>query len=199
MEKRSEKLKLDPITGELTVTRLPMKNYDNVTHNDIAEAGFFGGNFAAPAEEDNLLIFPTLTKLPIANSSDNLLNSNVAREVSFGGSFVAPPDKDNIVITPQSYGKEEVSVETMHISCQSDIYQPGYNYGGVIIYQYDSKNAFGESVNDAEVVGEGFAIRNDKLFETFEINSSVFNNPPGSHFTMIAEGCMNYQSIASER
>ena len=37
-------------------------------------------------------------------------------------------------------------------------------------------------MNDAEVVGEGFAIRNDKLVETFEINSSVFNNSPGSAF-----------------
>ena len=184
MEKRSEKLKLDPITGKLTVTRLPTDN-----------------------------------------SSDNLVGKNLAGDGFFGGSFVAPHNKDNIVITPQSYGKEEVSVETMHISCQSDIYQPGHNYGGVIIYQYNDKsewrtannthcksgyiviqdtdsenvkqwvdkepgvvhgavyrNAFGESVNDAEVVGEGFAIRNDKLVATFEINSSVFNNPPGSAF-----------------
>jgi hypothetical protein len=151
--------------------------------------------------------------------------TNLAGEGFFGGSFVAPHNKDNIVITPQSYGKEEVSVETMHISCQSDIYQPGHNYGGVIIYQHNDKsewrtannahcksgyiviqdtdsenvkqwvdkepgvvhgavyrNALGESVNDAEVVGEGFAIRNDKLVETFEINSSVFNNPPVSAF-----------------
>jgi hypothetical protein len=41
------------------------------------------------------------------------------------------------------------------------------------------RNAFGESVNEAEVVGEGFAIRNDI---TFEINSSVFNNPQASLF-----------------
>jgi hypothetical protein len=222
MEKRSEKLKLDPITGELTIRRLPMKNYDNVTHNGMNAAGFFGGNFAAPAEKDKLLIFPTLTKLPTASSCDNFVNSKVAREGFFGGSFVAPPDKHNIVTTPQSYGKEEVSVETMHISCKSDTYKPTYNYGGVIIYHYNGKsewrtannthcksgyiviqdtdsenvkkwigkepgavhgavyrNAFGESVNDAEVVGEGFAIRNDKLVE---INSSVFNNPQGSVF-----------------
>jgi hypothetical protein len=44
----------------------------------------------------------------------------------FGGRFVAPPDQNKIVISPQSYGKKEVSVETMHISCQSDMYQPVY-------------------------------------------------------------------------
>jgi hypothetical protein len=140
MEKRSEKLKLDPITGELTIRRLPMKNYDNVTHNGMNAAGFFGGNFAAPAEKDKLVILSTLTKLPTANSSDNLLNSNVARKGFFGGSFVAPHNNDNIVITPQSYGKEEVSVETMHTSCQYDIYQPGHHYGRVIIYQYNGKS-----------------------------------------------------------
>lgn len=40
------------------------------------------------------------------------------------------------------------------------------------------RNAFGESVNDAEVVGEGFAVRNGK----FEMCSGVFNNPSGSAF-----------------
>jgi hypothetical protein len=142
----------------------------------------------------------------------------------FGGHLAAPPEKDQLVIFPTTYNNQ-ILVKTMHISCQSDIYQPGHNYGGVIIYQYNDKaewrtannthcksgyiviqdtdsenvkqwmckepgvvhgavyrNAFGESVNDAEVVGEGFAIRNDKLVETFEINSSVFNNPPGSVF-----------------
>ncbi|CAB3977577.1 Hypothetical predicted protein [Paramuricea clavata] len=179
MEKCSKKLEFNPNTSKLTVTRLPMKNCDKCKSINMSASGFFGG------------------------------------------SFVAPLDKNKIVIFPQSYGKKDVSVETMHISCQSDMYQPVHNYGGVIIYQYDSKsewrtannthcktgyiviqdtdsenvkqwrnepgavhgavyrNAFGESVNEAEVVGEGFAIRNDT---TFEINSSVFSNPLGSAF-----------------
>ena len=138
-----------------------------------------------------------------------------------GGCFVARASKDKMVITPRSYNKDEVSVETMCISDKSDPYKPGHNYGGVIIYQYNSKsvwrtannslcksgyiviqdtnsenvrhwmskepgvvhgavyrNAFGESVRKAEVVGEGFAIRNGK----FEMCSGVFNNPPGSAF-----------------
>ena len=108
-----------------------------------------------------------------------------------------------------------INVETMHISCKSDTYQSGHNYGGVITYLYKGKsdwrtannthckpgyiviqdtdsqnvqrwkgtepgkvhgavyrNAFGESVNDAKVVGEGFAILNGK----FEIKSGVLNN-----------------------
>ncbi|CAB4013248.1 Hypothetical predicted protein [Paramuricea clavata] len=183
MEKRSEKLQFNPTTGKLTVRRLPMKNCDNVIYSSTEAPSFFGGNFAAPLE------------------------------------------KDKLVILPPTYRKKTVSVETMHISCQSDTYEPNHNYGGVVIYQYNDKsewrtannthcktgyiviqdtdsenvkkwigiepgavhgavyrNAFGESVNDAEVVGEGFAIRNDKLVETFEINSSVFNNPECSVF-----------------
>ena len=138
-----------------------------------------------------------------------------------GGYFVAPASKDKMVITPRSHNKDEVSVETMCISDESDSYQPGRDYGGVIIYQYNDKsewrtannthcktgyiviqdtesenvkqwktdepgvvhgavyrNAFGESVNDAEVVGEGFALRNGE----FGMCSGVFNNPPGSVF-----------------
>jgi hypothetical protein len=137
-----------------------------------------------------------------------------------GGCFVARPNKDKIVITPRAYNKNEVSVETMHISSQSDTYQHNHDYGGVIIYQYNGKsewktannthcksgyiviqdsgsknvkqwrnepgavhgavyrNAFGESVNEAEVVGEGFALQNKK----FKMCSGVFNNPHGSAF-----------------
>ena len=43
------------------------------------------------------------------------------------------------------------------------------------------RNAFGESVSEVNVVGEGFALRNGKYkVEKFEINSSVFNNPKNS-------------------
>ena len=132
------------------------------------------------------------------------------------------PEKDKIVIIPKSHSKNGVVLETIHISCKSDEYLGhSFNYGGVIIYQYNGnsdwrtannthcktgyiviqdtdsenikrwmssepgivhgavyRNAFGESVKDAEVVGEGFAVRNGK----FEICSSVFNNPQGSAF-----------------
>ena len=114
--------------------------------------------------------------------------------------------------------EECIRLKTMHISCQSDTYQPGHNYAGVIIYQYDGKsewrtannthcksgyiviqdtdsenvkkwigkepgavhgavyrNAFGESVSEVNVVGEGFALRNGKYkVEKFEINSKCF-------------------------
>jgi hypothetical protein len=138
-----------------------------------------------------------------------------------GGRFFAPPGKDKIVIRPRSYDKDEVSVETIHISDISDTYRSGHKYGGIIIYQYNGKsewktandtccksayivvqdtdsedvrkrmstepgvvhgavyrNAFGESVKDAEIVGEGFAVRNGR----FEMCSGVFNNPRGSVF-----------------
>ena len=138
-----------------------------------------------------------------------------------GGRFVAQLGKDKIVIMPRSHNKNEVSIETINISHVSDTHRPGGNYGGVIIYQYNSKsewktanntycksayiviqdtdshnvrrwmskepgvvhgavyrNAFGESVKDAEIIGEGFAIRNGK----FEMCSGVFNNPSGSAF-----------------
>ena len=133
-------------------------------------------------------------------------------------------DKERIQEAKTS--EECIRVKTMHISSQSDTYQPGHNYAGVIIYQYDGKsewetannthcksgyiviqdtdsenvkkwigkepgavhgpvyrNAFGESVSEVNVVGEGFALRNGKYkVEKFEINSSVFNNPKGSKY-----------------
>jgi hypothetical protein len=67
--------------------------------------------------------------------------------------------------------------------------EPGAVHGAVY------RNAFGESVNEAEVVGEGFAIRNGK----FEMCSSVFNNPKGSAFHDDRRRMHECQSIASER
>ena len=147
---------------------------------------------------------------------------NLPEDGFFGGCFTISPGKESIRMLETSEGY--IVVKTMHISCQSDTYQPGHNYAGVIIYQYDGKsdwrtannthcktgyiviqdtdsenvkkwigkepgqvhgavyrNAFGESVSEGNVVGEGFAYRNGKCeVEKFEINSSVFNNPKGS-------------------
>ena len=50
------------------------------------------------------------------------------------------PYEDKLVIHPTSSDKETVLVKTMHISCQSDAYQPGHKYGGVALYQYNGKS-----------------------------------------------------------
>jgi hypothetical protein len=52
------------------------------------------------------------------------------------------------------------------------IKEPGQVHGAVY------RNAFGESVNDAKVVGEGFAIQDGEI----KYISGVFNNPQGSPF-----------------
>ena len=159
----------------------------------------------------------------MANSADKSVVTDFAKEGFFAVRCLAPFQKDKFVIRSH---EKEISLETLHISCKSHAYQPGRNYAGLIVYQYDGKsewrtannthcksgyvviqdtdseevkkwiigdesgkepgkvhgavyrNAFGESVNVAKVVGEGFAIRNEK----FEINSSVFNNPKDSTF-----------------
>ena len=55
--------------------------------------------------------------------------------------------------------------------------EPGAVHGAVY------RNAFGESVSEGNVVGEGFALRNGQYeLEKFEINSGVFNNPKGSKY-----------------
>jgi hypothetical protein len=151
----------------------------------------------------------------------NVVSVEMDERGFFGGCFIVSPGNESICIARTSEGRIEVN--TMHISCKSDTYQPDHNYGGIIIYQYDGKsewrtannthcksgyiviqdsdsenvkqwrnepgqihgalyrNAFGESVNEAKVVGEGFAVRNGKSkVEKFEINSRVFNNPKGS-------------------
>ena len=64
----------------------------------------------------------TVTRLPMKNCDKYKSDSvNMSASGFFAGCFVAPPDKNKIVIFPQSYGKKEVSVETMHNSCQSDM------------------------------------------------------------------------------
>ena len=52
----------------------------------------------------------------------------------FGGSFMLTPR--NEMIMRSNTGERSIDVKTMHISCQSDTYQPDHNYAGVIIYQY---------------------------------------------------------------
>ena len=55
--------------------------------------------------------------------------------------------------------------------------EPGAVHGAVY------RNAFGESVSNAHVVGECFSLQHDECkVEKFGINSSVFNNPKGSSF-----------------
>ena len=133
-------------------------------------------------------------------------------------------ERDCIVLAATT--GHEIEVCSMYLSYESDRYQPGHSYGGIIIYQYNGnskwrtangvscwsacvviqdtdsenvkkwmskepgkvhgaiyRNAFGESVNDAEVLGEGFAIRNGiSNVEELEIYSGVFNNPKRSKY-----------------
>ena len=105
--------------------------------------------------------------------------------------------------TDKRTSENEINVESLHLSCKSDVYKSSGSYAGIIIYQYSGKsewrtannthcktgyiviqdtdsenvkkfkstepgvvhgavyrNAFGESVSPAEVVGEGFSIKN---------------------------------------
>ena len=175
---------------------------------------------------DHLQFDPQTGKLrvctgPRAPDPDHVIRTEIAESAFFAGCFIVSPGNNSIIIGETSEGR--IEVETMHISCQSDTCQPGHDYGGIIIYQYDGKsewrtannthcktgyiviqdtdsenvkklikepgqvhgaiyrNAFGESVTKANVVGEGFAVRNgESKVEKFEINSGVFNNPKGS-------------------
>ena len=53
--------------------------------------------------------------------------------------------------------------------------EPGQIHGAVY------RNAFGESVSEGYVVGEGFALKEGECkVQKFEINSGVFNNPKNS-------------------
>ena len=171
------------------------------------------------SRENQSVFDPQTGKLIVrTNTSDNQIHLTFSSQAFFGGCFIVSPGKRSIQIGHTSEGS--IDVETMHISCKSDTYKSGHNYGGIIIYQYNGKsewrtannthcksgyiviqdtdsenvkqwikepgkvhgavfrNAFGESVTKANVVGEGFAVRNgESNVEKFEINSSVFNNP----------------------
>ena len=54
--------------------------------------------------------------------------------------------------------------------------EPGAVHGAVY------RNAFGESVNTENVVGEGFSLRKEKSQIKFKNRSSVFNNPKDSEY-----------------
>ena len=64
----------------------------------------------------------------------------------FGGIIVTSPNKDEFISSPVpresgSQHRPSFSVETIHISCQSDSYQGNaYSYAGVIIYSCDGKS-----------------------------------------------------------
>ena len=63
-----------------------------------------------------------------------------------GGNIVTPPNIDEFISSPVpnesgSQHRPSFSVETIHISCQSDSYQGNaYSYAGVIIYSCDGKS-----------------------------------------------------------
>ena len=174
---------------------------------------------------DKLEYDPDTGKLRIRKlktGPDHAIYPSFSEEGFFATCFSLTSGKESIRIPETSEGS--IDVKTMHISCQSHTYQPGQNYAGVIIYQYNGKsdwrtannthcksgyiviqdtdsenvkkwigkecgqvhgaiyrNAFGESVKEAKVVGEGFAVRSEKhKVEKFQTNSGVFNNPNGS-------------------
>ena len=169
-----------------------------------------------------LLIINNITLSP--SSSIRSLNEGFDHLHHTAGLLDVRREKDCMVLAAKT--EDEIKVCSLHILGESDIYQPGHSYGGIIIYQYNGKskwktangvscwsaciviqdtdsedvkkwmskepgvvhgaiyrNAFGESVNDAEVVGEGFAIQNGiSNVEEFKNNSGVFNNPKGSKY-----------------
>ena len=48
------------------------------------------------------------------------------RVTRFAAAFVPAPEKDKIVVFPKSRSKNGVNLETIHISCKSDIYLGRY-------------------------------------------------------------------------
>ena len=131
--------------------------------------------------------------------------------------------------TDERTSVNEINVESLHLSCQSDVYKPSRRYAGIIIYQRNGesewrtannthcktgyiviqdtdsedvkkfiskepgavhgavyRNAFGESVNQVEVVGEGFTVQNGFLRRIFRgkfgNTSKTFNSPPDSEW-----------------
>ncbi|XP_028399069.1 uncharacterized protein LOC114522552 [Dendronephthya gigantea] len=181
------RLEFNPNTGKLGVSTSKCRDSKDlpicmlpsgklVRGLQMAAKGFFGGEFVAGT--DRMVITPrssdknevSVTTMHISCKCDTYNDGH-----NYGG-----------VIVYQYNGKSEWRTAN-NTHCKSGYIviqdtdredvkkwknEPGQVHGAVY------RNAFGESVNDAEVVGEGFAIRN----ETFEMNSGVFNNPKDSPF-----------------
>ena len=173
--------------------------------------------------------------------SKEVANSIVPAPTSGAALFTKMPRNESIRIRSTSEG--DIDVETMHISCQSDMYQRGHNYAGVITYQYDGKsdwttangtrcksgyiviqdtdsenvkkwtgkepgavhgavyrNAFGESVSKGNVVGEGFAYRNENVkLKSLKLTQAFSTIQRAAYTTITADKCTSSQSIALER
>lgn len=138
-----------------------------------------GGCFVALPGKNRIVIYP--------QSSNKMEVSVDIIQISEKSDTYKPGNNYGGVIIYQYNGKSEwrTSNDTL---CKSACFlmqdtdsqsvkkwreaEPGKVHGAVY------RNAFGESVRDAEVVGEGFALRNGK----FAMCSGVFNNPSGSAF-----------------
>ncbi|XP_028399173.1 uncharacterized protein LOC114522642 [Dendronephthya gigantea] len=165
------------MTGKLFVKKPNIKE-DNTSVISFAQPRFFGGSFIAPSEKDKIVITP--------ESYDKKRVSVTTMHISCKSDMYNPSHNYGGVIVYQYDGKSEWRTAN-NTHCKSGYIviqatdkedvrkwenEPGVVHGAVY------RNAFGESVNDAEVVGEGFAMQNGD----FKMYSSVFNNPSGSAY-----------------
>jgi hypothetical protein len=184
---RKYKLTFDSETGKLKVVLQSQCIWGDGRPQSvglsIAEQGFFGGSFDRPTpQKDKLVINPTsddkekviVETMHISCQSDTYHDAH-----NYGGVIIYQyNDKSDWRTANNTHCKsgyiviQDTDSENVKRYRDEPTKEPGAVHGAVY------RNAFDESVNDAEVIGEGFAIRNGK----FEMCSSVFNNPPGSAF-----------------
>ena len=146
----------------------------------MSPQGFFGGCFTAT---------PGNESITLAHTSEGDIDVKTMR-ISCQSDTYNPDHNYAGVIIYQYNGKSEWRTAN-NTRCKSGYIviqdtdsenvkkwigkEPGAVHGAVY------RNVFGESVNERDVVGEGFALRNEKSeVAKFEINSGVFNNPEGS-------------------
>ena len=48
-------------------------------------------------------------------------------------------DDGTFWVVPKSSGHPKIHVETLHLSCKSDVYVPGHNYGGIVLYSHNGQ------------------------------------------------------------
>ena len=173
-------LEFDPKTGKLKAVKAnDVDECDSIVESGMAADGFFAGSFVAPLEKNQLTILPTsdekekvsVKTMHISCKSDAYNDAH-----NYGGVIIYQYNDNSDWRTANNTHCKSGYIVIQDTDSQNVkewiTKEPGKVHGAVY------RNAFGESVNDAAVVGEGFAIRDGK----FEMCSSVFNNPKGSAF-----------------
>jgi hypothetical protein len=179
---RRHQLEFDPQTGKLRPVgeRRNSDDRHNVISVEMDARGFFGGCFIVSHGNESIFIASTSEgSIDVKTMHISCKSDTYQPDHNYGGIIIYQYDGKSEWTTANNTHCKSGYIVIKDIDSENVKKligkEPGQVHGAVY------RNAFGESVNEAKVVGEGFAVRNgESKVEKFEINSGVLNNPKDS-------------------